>query len=203
MPATGEPPMLDEQLLKQLKRRWKEQGAPIAAALRPGLTDDEMDRLTSPIGLRLPREARRWWGWHDGASPQIPGRDVAAEIGPRMAFLPLADAVSECRRIRALLMEVSGGEGDPDWKWSWLPMNADKRPLVFDCGVEFDAPVPVRSFFFEDPAAGAEGARSIGELVTIWLEAIDCGAWAYERQRNRWTYDWTKLDPDVEMRRLT
>jgi len=42
---------------------------------------------------------------------------------------------------------------------------------VLDSGVGFDDPVPVRSFFMEDPTAGARGVRSMGELVLVWVEA--------------------------------
>lgn len=84
------PRLLNPELLDELEFRWREQGAFVANALRPGLSDDDIDRLTEPAGLTLPLEARRWWGWHDGADPQIPG--IAAELGPAKAFLSLAEA---------------------------------------------------------------------------------------------------------------
>jgi hypothetical protein len=64
-----------------------------------------------------------------------------------------------------------GPDLGPDWKPEWLPIDVNKRPTVLDSGVGFDDPVPVRSFFMEDPTAGARGVRSMGELVLVWVEA--------------------------------
>jgi hypothetical protein len=64
------PRVLDDALLDELGGRWRDLGAPISDALRPGLTDAEIGALTAPLGLVLPEEARRWWRWHDGASAQ-------------------------------------------------------------------------------------------------------------------------------------
>lgn len=195
--ADNEPRLLDYALLSDLKQRWRDQGAFIARVLRPGLSDAEMDELTEPVGLHLPAEARRWWAWHDGASPQVPGLDAAAALGPVSLFLPLAYAVRECRRLRDVMREAWGDDLGPDWKQSWLPIDANKRPTVFDCGVAFDAPVPVRSFFVEDPTAGEAGVGSIGELVTIWIDAIDSGAWTNDGYADHWKYDFTRLDQRV------
>ena len=66
---TDDPPELSIELLEELERQWRVQGAPLVAGLAPGLTDTEIDALTEPIGLRLPAEPRLWWRWHDGAAP--------------------------------------------------------------------------------------------------------------------------------------
>jgi hypothetical protein len=86
--------LLDAGLLAQLEDCWRACGAPVADALRPGLTDDEMDALTAPLGIRLPAEARRWWGWHDGANAK-PGYE-APLLGPQRPLYPLARAVQKC-----------------------------------------------------------------------------------------------------------
>ena len=80
------PILLDRAVLAELESRWQSQGAPIVSALRPGLSDDEMDRLTEPLGLSLPREAREWWGWHNGAPRPAPYSHTAWEIGPSQEF---------------------------------------------------------------------------------------------------------------------
>ena len=115
----SEPRLLDDELLGQLEGRWRKLGAFVARASRPGLTDDQIDALTLGAGLSLPEEARRWWRWHDGADPQVPG--VAAELGPGRAFLPLADAVTECRELRELMQDVSVSTDTPDWKRRGCP----------------------------------------------------------------------------------
>jgi cell wall assembly regulator SMI1 len=190
--------LLDDALLNDLEQRWRDRGAFIAGALLPGLSDEEIDALTEPVGLQLPAEARRWWAWHDGASPQVPGLDIAATLGPVREFRPLAHAVRDCQQWRELM-----DEDDPcGWKHGWLPIDGNKRPTVFDCGGAFDAPVPVRSYFVEDPTAGQDGVESIGELVSIWIRAIDSGAWSYERAGDQWRYDHGRLDPQIAVTQL-
>jgi hypothetical protein len=195
-----DPPLLDDAILTELERRWRDQGAFVAHALRPGLIDAEMDRLTSSVGLRLPGEARRWWGWHDGAEPQYPG--VVTELGPQRAFLSLAEAVTECQRIRAVLRKATGGDSDPRWSETWLPINDYESPLVIDCGVRFSEPVPVRAVVFQEPDGGPVGTRSMGELVRVWIEAMDSGAWWYNRDRDCWEFELTKVKPNVAGRNL-
>jgi hypothetical protein len=55
----------------------------------------------------------------------------------------------------------------------------------------------------EDPTAGQAGVGSIGELVTTWIAAIDCGAWSYNRLEDHWDYDGEKLEAHVASLHLT
>jgi hypothetical protein len=81
--------LLTEHLLEELAERWRALRAPIADSLRPGLSDAEMDALVSPLGLRLPHEARVWWGWHDGTDSDLLSHGIGNQIVP----LRLAQAV--------------------------------------------------------------------------------------------------------------
>lgn len=200
--SAEEPAYLSQDLLNRLEQRWRDQGALVARALRPGLADSEMDELTEPIGLRLPVEARRWWRWHDGAEPEYPG-GPPAHLGPGKYFLSLADAVKECQKLREMQRYAWGEDLGPYWRAGWLPLYSSDRPIMFDCAVGPEEPVPVRSIFFEDPTAGERGVRSIGELVTVWIGAIDCGAWQWLRSEERWDSDWTRLDREVALLHLT
>jgi hypothetical protein len=83
-------PLLTEGLLEQLAARWRTHGLLIVESLRPGLSDAEMDELTEPLGIVLPREARTWWRWHDGASTEGGG---SCNLGPLRLYSPLSDAV--------------------------------------------------------------------------------------------------------------
>ena len=93
-----------------MRDRWREDGAPTADALRPGLGDTEMDELTAPLGLRLPPEARTLWSWHDGAEP---GPNVQW-IGTGWEPLPLSRAVSITQEYRELL-------------WGWRATTSGQR----------------------------------------------------------------------------
>lgn len=199
--TAGNPVILSEALLEQLASRWRSQGMPIANSLRPGISDSEMDELTQPIGITLPEEARTWWGWHDGALP--PGPDHGnTDLGPGVPFSPLADAVRNTISVREIMTGVDG-ELDTHWQHSWLTMNWGGDTTVIDCGVAFDEPVPARHYRFEEPETGAIGVSSIGTLVTLYIDAFDRGAWAYDRGRGVWVGDESKSDPDSRHLHLT
>lgn len=192
-PSDHEPIRLNPTLLDQLEQRWRDQNAYIASTLRPGLSDAEMDELTAGLGLTLPGEARQWWRWHDGADPQ-PSGSPAQLGGGNNAFLPLAVAVQHCAEVREMLQYAWGEDLGPDWSRNWLTLNSKEAPVIIDCGVGFDDPVPVRAFVFEDPSWGAEGVRSLGELVEIWIATIDSGGWFYNQDKQLWEQDLDKVD---------
>jgi hypothetical protein len=66
-------------------------GAPIVDHLQPGLSDEQMDELTAPLGLSLPVEARRWWGWHDGVDPASARIQADRMVGPLWRYQPLSE----------------------------------------------------------------------------------------------------------------
>ena len=58
-----------DRLAENLRRieAWKQEHDPAgAAALRPGLTDAQIDALTQKAGVVLPEEVRALYRWHDG-----------------------------------------------------------------------------------------------------------------------------------------
>jgi len=194
--APAEPLFLDDSLLGELEKRWREHGLPIVDALRPGLTDDEMDQLTTSLDLRLPEEARRWWRWHDGAFPPDAGFDPEW-LGPGSSFFSLATAVEACEQARAISGYGRTDTWDGCWQGSWFPITRFERPPVIDCSVGVNEPVPIRSFFSQEPAVAQPGVRSFGELVKIWIDAFDLGAWDFDPTTGVWNHDIARLDPAV------
>jgi hypothetical protein len=183
-------PLLTEGLLEQLAARWRTHGLLIVESLRPGLSDAEMDELTEPLGIVLPREARTWWRWHDGASTEGGG---SCNLGPLRLYSPLSDAVRNTVAIRETMRGVDG-ELDPAWRYSWLTMNSGGHTTVIDCGVGFEEAVPARYYRFEEPETGAEGVPSMGALVLLYIDAFDRGLWSFDRVRGTWSSDRSKLD---------
>jgi hypothetical protein len=156
-----------------------------------------MQALVAPLGLRLPHEARVWWGWRDGVAPSAGGAE--REIGPGRHWLPLAEAVEECARIRQMKAEVFGedpAEVEVQWSSSWLPLVHSEGLVVIETGGAEEAPCPVWvHWFYERP--GPPHLPSLGELAAVWIDAIDRGAWRYDREGNHWTSDEDRLEPWV------
>jgi hypothetical protein len=195
-------PLLTEGLLEELAERWRAAGAPIADSLRPGLSDAEMDALVAPLGLRLPHEARVWWGWHDGARPSD-RLGVSWELGPGFGFFSLGEAVALYHEMRELFRDIWADE-DPGmvdywWRPSWLPITECRGAVRCDCAVSEDAPTPIYWAYSHDhDADGLTNPKvgSFGTLVCWWIEALDSGGWRYDPEANRWQHLPELLPPE-------
>lgn len=203
-------PLLDSTLLAALERRWRDQGWAAVAWLRPGLSDEELDAATTPLGLKLPPEARLWWSWHDGvALPDDVTRDQLVFGGPGFVYLSLSAAVRRYEMMRDIAKTLV--ESDPNamtqdelWHPQWFPVTVAAYGAVVacDCGDPGAERTPIRPVDWASQLAGPIKARSFGEMVTWWLDAIDQGAWWYEPAEERWNRDYTALDPRRELTRL-
>ena len=184
------PPVLSLDLLHELEKRWRRQQAPVLDCLRPGLSVGELDGLMAPVGLRLPAEAHVWWGWHDGADagPGTLARDRQIG-GPGFQFLPLAEAIEQYERNRRIaeavadrMPESPADLADP-WRW-WDPggfpitVSAAGAVVMCDTTVPQGAVAPIRARLAGEPATA--GARSFGEMVNWWIEALDSAAWRFD-----------------------
>ena len=87
--------------------------------LEPGLAGEEMDALTAPLGLRLPTEARLWWGWHDGVAASQVRYEHEREAAPGWPYFPLEESIARCRQWREISREwaegAPGAEPPPWW----------------------------------------------------------------------------------------
>jgi hypothetical protein len=168
--------VLDQNLLDELESRWRRQGAAIVERLRPGLTKTEMDVVTEPLGIRLPREARRWWGWHDGATDERPFSGY--QLGPGRNFQSLEESV-------AFTMETWEITGSSKRIPGWLQLTSGPPSLTIDCAVPEAAPVPVYAVEWEDWPTSPSLA-SLGDLVQTWIAALDEGFWRWNAETGQW-----------------
>ncbi|HWI74280.1 MAG TPA: SMI1/KNR4 family protein [Baekduia sp.] len=161
--------LLDEALLAQLEAAWQAQGAEIGTVLAAGLSDEAMTALVEPLGLTLPEEARRWWGWHDGVTVTTPfGWDIGADVG----FYSLAQAIEQYHEERS-----AANEGQ--WPDAWLPLTYFRNgPLVIACSAE-DVAVVHRVNWGVGVFPGGD---SMGEVVALWIEMIETGAWSWNHE---------------------
>lgn len=178
-------PILSHALLDELEQRWRDHKLPIIDRLRPGLTDDQIDELTAPLGLRLPEEARTWWRWHNGVDLTGTSRDWGFDPG-LMVFAPLDRQVEHYGKLRsrsrsaALADPEAGHDEDYWWPPTWFALTKGKRSVVCDCA----APGATSPIYAYDVGVWEElhtpRADSFGQVVAWWIRAYDDGIWRYD-----------------------
>ncbi|MEN3267946.1 SMI1/KNR4 family protein [Pseudonocardia sp.] len=152
------PTMLDEELLDALEQRWRDQSPAMIQLLQPGLQNDEIDRLSEPLGFPLPEEVRTWYRWHNGSSNQ--------PIILWRAFGTLADDVTTT---------LAYEQDEEQWQKGWIQVMDDKPLMIFDCRGGVAAPVPVWHLDYAFAFPTRPVFDSIGDMVSFWIELIDDG----------------------------
>jgi cell wall assembly regulator SMI1 len=151
----GTAALLTEELLEALAARWREQGAPIAGDLRPGLDDRALEIATLPLKLQLPMEARVLWGWHDGSESSL----TSHAIGLDLIFLSLDDAVTRYSKenAAATLAVEDGIPPDEAWRATWFPVagRGDGAVMACDCSVPENTPTPIRYVHWDKSGKGS------------------------------------------------
>jgi cell wall assembly regulator SMI1 len=190
-------------LLNRLENAWRRQKAPIAEFLVPGLSEDVIEAMTAPLGLRLPVEARAWWQWQNGVD--VPKERWTSEAprlgGTDLDIISLDRAVAEYLQSRRLDEELR--RRDPIFREqqlmpspSWFPIarapNGDV--LMVDCSVPEGAPTPIRRISFGDLDFARVRLNSLTEVVELWLELLDRELWWYSRENAQWHYDVDLMD---------
>ncbi|HYI99921.1 MAG TPA: hypothetical protein VEX36_09650 [Thermoleophilaceae bacterium] len=161
-----------------------------------------MDEITVPLGLCLPSEARVWWGWHDGA-PWRSGGELTPErfIGPGREYMPLRDAVDAYLSDRQSFEEIED-DPEPFRPAAYFPITRSSGPILCDCSVAKGAPSPIYyTHAYGQPAEELQrpAARSFGEMVGWWIDALNDGAWQWDSTSERWSYFPERLDPAREL----
>ena len=72
----------------------------VAAALRPGATEGELQRFSDALGVKLPEDFLQLYAWHNGQGDSV-------NTGPwyGLTFLPLDRVQGECEMWRQVLEE--------------------------------------------------------------------------------------------------
>jgi hypothetical protein len=200
-------PILDVSLLRAFEERLRLWDLPVGRWANPGLTDDEMDEVVAPLGLRLPIEARIWWGWYDGETKEGRGKLFT----PWDGMLPLREAVDVYLSFRSMANKLSEPDhlppprDNPDFFWhpGWFPLLGPQLPFVIDCSVGENEPTPIRMIDWQDVDGFFEPrAGSFGQMVAWWIEAIDSGAWDRDTERQRWRSRHMLLPPELRRTQL-
>lgn len=166
-------------LLEDLLAQWVRLGAPVVRALRPGLTDAELDAVSSELDLELPNELRELWSWHDGCD-----RGGNGNIGPGgYQFLSSSDAIEAYRLNRRIHGEDPGDlPSDPYWRRSWVPfMTQDAQRLYIDCDrTTTTRTSPVRLVSWEWENFDVDIAPSLASAVSMWIWLLESDYYAWD-----------------------
>lgn len=163
-------------------------GAPVAEGLRPGLTEEEIDALTAPLGLRLPADARELFAWHDGG-PLPVDRDLS--IGPPNILLPLSDQVANCWKERdfaeGLVRDGTLESAEDEWGPSWFPVlsgSVSRSLIVVDCDVEEGSAAPI-GHLFKEVHHRPSPDLTFSDVVRFWVDCFDSGAYFWSAEHDQ------------------
>lgn len=161
------PAFLSESLLQGLERRWNAMGATTAGIMKPGLSDEEIDRIAAPLGFDLPDEVRTLYRWHDGS-----GR---YEVSWPRSMWSLEGAVRETidERIEHEF-----------WRPGWLQILGERPYVRVEClANDLHGPVPVWHEAPEWPPPTRPVFASVGDMITFWISLIDEGLMYWDGKR--------------------
>lgn len=138
------------------------------------------------------------WGWHDGADVPSDAPTRVYGINPLMTFARLEVTVDWCRQRRAIAHDTDPDDADRFWAPSWFPL-FELRKVACECAVEEGSPAPVLDADTGKTARYPEiVAPSFGEMAHWWIEALETGGWACDRERGRWQHNLDLIDPARE-----
>jgi SMI1 / KNR4 family (SUKH-1) len=181
-----EPEQLSTEQLELLEGLLDEQGAPVVQRLQPPASTEALAAIESYLEISLPQEVRQWWGWHDGTDVEPGELAIQSSLGPLFLFRSAREALSITRECREDAEKVVPDDPDRSWGATWLALG-NYGQVACDCAVDLGAPTPILDVDYHKAAyPGAPAARSFGEMVRWWIEALESGAWVYDPKRNRW-----------------
>jgi cell wall assembly regulator SMI1 len=177
---------LSPKLLEHLEWLLVSQKAPIVQRFQPSVSSEALAAVESYFGLSLPDELRQWWEWHDGADVKGHERAAKASIGPMFEFLGSEKALKATRKSREIAVDIDPEEPETYWGSTWLAIGTGGR-IACDIAIDSDAPVPILNVNYHHvDIPGTVSARSFGEMVKWWIEALESGAWWYDDEHDWW-----------------
>lgn len=134
-----------------------------AAALRPGLGEEELQTVLAPLPCEVTEEVRRLYRWRAGGEPR------GAPLLGTHRFLPPSEAVAEYRR------RVERAR-DPAWPWEpeWLPLfELAGEHFVTECDASPSPAAPIRWVTPERPESPVAftSLTTLLETASEWWES--------------------------------
>lgn len=187
--------MVTEQLLDRLTATWHAHGVPIEEALAPGIDVTSFTSDDGSLHVELPVELRTWWAWHDGV---VEGRAGSWPVVPGLRPMTVTESRDwwQWSLEHAQKVAADALAGTPNanpaywWRPSWIPLFSDGSGyVVADCDLGGPDVAPIRRIKWEPDLDVTSRPRtdSFGQLVEWWIEALELGVWAYDRDAEGWS----------------
>ncbi len=194
------------KLLDEMEGIWRAVDPTLPDDLAPGLSPQELDEITAPLGLRLNRDAKTWYGWHNGTKTghsQGYGAEIGAYFG---SFIDAEIAVRVYHRKLAVaeeFAELCGSLGAAGWDPTWFPLwvTIGGDVVNTDCSVPpgVSAPVRIRVKDIDEPRRVI--APSLTEVVQQWLDLYRLGYYYWNTAHHRWTFNDSLESPPPWLKR--
>ncbi len=182
-----------QQALGSLDRFFRGCGAPLAGALRPGLSESQLHRIEAELGFELPDEVHIWFRWHDGA-------DKITNVPPGYTYLPTLQYLLPLDRslaFRALFLERKETVKllpIHEYETGWLPVTGSdgaEGALAVDCYEPAAGTLHVVTVRGEDDWALPSG--SLTDLAELWVKVAEGGYWRWDRQAHDWAETFSEI----------
>lgn len=174
--------------------------------LEPGLQEEVIRSMTSPLGLSLPPAAVTWFSWHDGTRDRRftdgnttgQGRGVGASP---MRFMSLTEAVHHYKCLvsvaERIAREMGCTPGLAGWDRSWFPLFDSQAGSVagIDCS-EGPSMGAIRVVHKADENPEGIDAESLVQVVGWWLRLLAEGDYRWDG--TRWFDTYRPIGPFPE-----
>lgn len=147
--------------LSRLDRLLAERFPDIAAALRPGADDWELDEFEAEFGRVLPNELRDLYRWHDGAD--FDGYHSLPGIGHWRPLFLLPE--------RCLEWQESWHLGFDPW---WVPFTVeDYGQGVYVIDASGEPAAPARVLYYEIPDGVGRSCESVAAMIEQMIRLVE------------------------------
>jgi hypothetical protein len=176
-------------LLEQFDEELRSQGVDVSEHLAPGVSADYVARVLGDIGLEPPDELVAWFGWHNGPLPAT------------RSYLP--QFITPISVEDAVAVHKAKMSGDEELRWDvhpgWVKLESPSFGLSVNCEESPENPPLVRRSDVDLPLSREGSFRQVVSLCTVvawWIDALDRGAYSYDRVDKTWRWDLSLL-PDA------
>ena len=153
---------------------------------RPGAGTSDLANVERYLGQPLPDELRMWWRWHDGAMAEPHERLSRVSLGPSFNFLGTNRAIEFSQQMRKMAFEIDPDDPNSGWASNWVAISST-GPVACNAGIDLGGQAPVLDVDYHHTSEpGRAVAISLGEMVRWWIEALESGAWLYDREADSW-----------------